>query len=137
MYYAVPTAKIGTLSLKCVLVIRNDGDSKNYPPPPLLQTHGENYFQRREGFQYVVLRGPGVVEVRQQPVVVLKMGFVAEADFFESDVLNRLADLLEISPSQLRVVSVVREASRRRRRRRETAQTEVEVGPCTRIAWGN
>ena len=60
---------------------------------------------------------------------MLKMGFVSEADFFESDVLGRLADLLDISPAQLRVANVVREDSvRRRRRRRETATTEVEVG---------
>ena len=86
---------------------------------------------RREGFLHVVVRGPGVVEVRQQPVIVLKMGFVSEADFFESDLLNRLTDLLDISSSQLRVANVVREDSGtapRRRRRRETAKTEVEVG---------
>ena len=75
----------------------------------------------------MVLRGPGIIEIRQQPVIVLKMGFVAEEDFFESNVLNGLADLLEISPSQIRVANVLREDSGRRRRR-STAKTEVEVG---------
>ncbi|XP_037084609.1 uncharacterized protein LOC119105245, partial [Pollicipes pollicipes] len=97
------------------------------------QTHGQNFFDRTTGFLHVLLRGPGIIEVRQQPIIVLKMGYVGEAEFFESDVLPRLMDLLGISPDQLRVPKVVREDSAPAGRRRRDAeapavQVEIEIG---------
>ena len=58
------------------------------------------------------------ITVKVTPVVLLKLGLpsIQEEDFFGSNVVENIALVLGISPSQVRIVEAVPESSRRRRR---------------------
>ena len=102
-----------------------------YNPSVDSMVFGENYFDRDTMTQWILIRGSEPVEIRTTAVIMVTFGVPAVAvdDFYEINLVNNLAALLNVEPSQIRIVDVVSESSRRRRR--STAETEVtvEIGP--------
>jgi hypothetical protein len=93
---------------------------------------GKNYFDRDTMMQWVLIRGSEPVEIHTTAVIMVTFGVPAVAvdDFYEVNLVANLAALLNVEPSQIRIVEVVSESSGRRRRR-STAESEVtvEIGP--------
>ncbi|KAJ8026005.1 Fibrocystin-L [Holothuria leucospilota] len=98
----------------------------DYYPSLSSQVLGSNYFDRDLDQLFILIRGPTVIEVLTTPVVMTTFGVPAvEVDnFFEENLVQNLANLLDIPPSKIRVVEIISEDSARRRRR---SSGEVEV----------
>ena len=101
--------------------------------PLLEEAHGSNYFDPGTGHLYVLIKD-GVIDIKTQPIVVLKLGMTVPIDdFFEQNVVANLAGLLGIDPSNIRVTNVVRENSVGRKKREagepEPVDIEFEIGP--------
>ena len=61
------------------------------------------------GHLHVIIIGPATVDVKTQPVVVLKMGVtVPKENFFEANVVGNLASLLGIDPANIQVTFQMR-----------------------------
>ena len=99
--------------------------------PQLNEANGANYFDPNTGHLYVIVRD-SVVNIKTQPVVVLKLGLTVPIEnFFEKDVIGNIAGLLGIDPSNIRITNIVREGSSRKKREAEGAVTglEFEIAP--------
>ncbi|XP_071828580.1 fibrocystin-L-like isoform X3 [Apostichopus japonicus] len=98
----------------------------DYYPSLSSNVLGENYFDRDLHQLFILIRGEAIVEVVTTPVIMTTFGVPAvEVDnFFEENIVQNLANLLNIPPSKIRVVEIISEDSVRRRRR---ATGEVEV----------
>ena len=71
--------------------------------------HGVNFYNSDTKYLHVICKGQEPLVLRQKPIVLLSMGFVSEDinDFFnEEDLLYNVANLLGISPGQIRIVKV-------------------------------
>jgi len=99
--------------------------------PALNERNGANYFDPISGHLYVNLKGPSTIDIKTQPVVVLKMGMAVPIEnFFEENVIGNIAGLLGIDPSNIRITNIVREGSVRYKRSTETITSmEFEIGP--------
>jgi len=87
--------------------------------PHYSNTSGTNLFYKPDQKVYFSMDGACVVELKIAPVLFVSFGvpLITPEEFFSSDSLvANLALLLDVSPSMIRRVNVVREASRRRRR---------------------
>jgi len=87
--------------------------------PHYLNTSGTNLFYKPDKKVYFSMDGACVIELKIAPVLFISFGvpLITPEEFFSSDSLvANLALLLDVSPSMIRRVNVVREASRRRRR---------------------
>merc|ERR1712200_353499 len=113
-----------------------DFDKQDYalkPPgdefiPGLESASGSNYFDPNTGHLYLIIK-EGIVNIKTQPVVVLKLGMtVAIDDFFEENVIGNLAGLLGIDAKNIRVTNIVREGSVRKKRNAD-ADADAEKGP--------
>ncbi|XP_063856824.1 fibrocystin-L-like [Scylla paramamosain] len=97
--------------------------------PP--QVVGTNYFQRSAKLVHVVLRGGHVLDIKTTPVITLTSGLmVKEDEFYEQNLVMNLANLFEVSPDNIRVISVMREDSKRQQGRLEA---EVASVPTTSL----
>ena len=115
-----------------------DFDKQDYalkPPgdefiPGLESASGSNYFDPNTGHLYLIIK-EGIVNIKTQPVVVLKLGMtVAIDDFFEENVIGNLAGLLGIDAKNIRVTNIVREGSVRKKRNADAdADAEKEPEP--------
>merc|ERR1719495_1614407 len=100
--------------------------------PALTEANGANYFDPNSGHLYLIVKGPATIEIKTQPIVVLKLGMTVPIEnFFEENVVGNLAGLLGIDPANIRVTNIVREGSTGRRRRSTETITGVdfEIGP--------
>jgi len=100
--------------------------------PALTETNGANYFDPNTGHLYLIVKGPATIEIKTQPIVVLKLGMTVPIEnFFEENVVGNLAGLLGIDPANIRVTNIVREGSTGRRKRAEgdVLGVEFEIGP--------
>jgi len=100
--------------------------------PALEEANGANYFDPNSGHLYLIVKGPATIEIKTQPIVVLKLGMTVPIEnFFEENVVANLAGLLGIDPSNIRVTNIVREGSTGRRKRAEgdVVGVEFEIGP--------
>ena len=100
--------------------------------PALEEANGANYFDPNSGHLYLIVKGPATIEIKTQPIVVLKLGMTVPIEnFFEENVVGNLAGLLGIDPSNIRVTNIVREGSTGRRKRAEgdVVGVEFEIGP--------
>ena len=101
--------------------------------PELTEPNGANFFDPGSGHLYILVKGPTVIDIKTQPIVVLKLGMTVDIEnFFEQDVVNNLAGLLGIDPKNIRITNIVREGSVGRRRKRADAspvELEFEIGP--------
>merc|ERR1711962_967293 len=120
----------------------NSADYKLLPPddsfiPALTETQGANYFDPNTGHLYLIVKGPSNIDIKTQPIVVLKMGITVPIEnFFEENVVGNLAGLLGIDPSNIRVTNIVREGSVPGRKKRaaddglgDIVGLEFAVGP--------
>merc|ERR1719282_1405874 len=108
--------------------------------PALTEPNGANFFDPGSGHLYVIVKGPAVVDVKTQPIVVLKLGMTVDIEnFFEEDVVNNLAGLLGIDPKNIRITNIVREGSTGRKKRSGDTLDElvVEIGPPPTTTIGN
>jgi len=102
--------------------------------PELTEAHGSNYFDPNTGHLYILIKD-GIVDIKTQPIVVLKLGMTVPIEnFFEENVVANLAGLLGIDPSNIRVTEIVRENSVGRKKRQVEDGTEfkefkAEIGP--------
>jgi hypothetical protein len=61
------------------------------------------WFSRQRRLE-IYMDGPATVDVKTRPVVVLKMGVIVPIEnFFEANVVGKLASLLGIDPANIRV----------------------------------
>ena len=99
--------------------------------PALTEAHGSNYFDPNTGHLYLLVK-EGIIDIKTQPIVILKLGMTVPIEnFFEENVVNNLAGLLGIDPSNIRVTNVVREGSvgRKKRDTEVITNVEFEIGP--------
>ena len=98
----------------------------NFVPSPT-DPIGTNYYDRNEKKLYLVVRGSTPVRVETTPVIQLGIDLppVTVDEFFETNLIRNLAELLGIQPNRIRIVNVVSEGGTRRKR--ETARTRVEI----------
>jgi len=104
--------------------------------PALTEANGANYFDPNSGHLYLIVKGPEIINIKTQPIVVLKIGIVVPIEnFFEENVVGNLAGLLGIDPSNIRVTKIVREGSVSGRKKRAddglgaVIGVEFAVGP--------
>ncbi|KAK8372987.1 hypothetical protein O3P69_011746 [Scylla paramamosain] len=96
--------------------------------PTLDNVVGTNYFQRSAKLVHVVLRGGHVLDIKTTPVITLTSGLmVKEDEFYEQNLVMNLANLFEVSPDNIRVISVMREDSKRQQGRLEVGIVLAEV----------
>ena len=95
--------------------------------------HGENYFDRDTKTLWVLVKGPEPIEIRTTAVVMVSFGVPAVnlRDFYENgNLVKNLAALLNVDPSQIRVVKVIREGTQRRRLLAAgQSGVDMEIGP--------
>ena len=92
---------------------------------------GTNYFDIDTKTLYVQVKGPGLVDIKMRPVVILAFGLpeMTEEEFFGKDLLKNLIIFLKVDPAKVRIAGV-RRLGQSRRRKRETIGVEViiEIG---------
>ncbi len=112
-------------------VWKNDLPSEDYKPEPSSNIYGENFFHRDESKMYILIRGATPIDIVTTPVIMLTFGVPAVTidEFFEENLINNLVLFLDVKPSQIRIVEVIAEDSKRRRKR-ATGEAEVvfEIG---------
>ena len=95
--------------------------------PKFGEINGANFFDPFKSHLHLILRGPEVVTIKTQPVVILKLGLaVPEENFFEENVIANIAGLLGIDPSTIRITKIVREGTTGRKKRSSGIVTNVE-----------
>ena len=100
--------------------------------PLFTEMNGANYFDPNSGHLYLNVKGPSNIDVKTQPIVVLKMGVTVPIEnFFEENVIGNIAGLLGIDPSNIRITNIVREGSVGRKRSANETVTGIEfaIGP--------
>ena len=77
----------------------------------------------------VIIKGSQVIEVKSQETVIVSFTLPAmsEEDFFGDNIVENLADFLNIPLTKIRVVNIV-SASGSRRKRSTGIVIEVEIG---------
>ena len=95
----------------------NKADYALLPPgdehiPALTEAPGSNYFDPNTGHLYLIVNGPSTIDIKTQPIVILKLGMTVPIEnFFEENIIGNLAGLLGIDPANIRVTKIVREGS--------------------------
>ncbi|KAK8377906.1 hypothetical protein O3P69_014087 [Scylla paramamosain] len=103
-------------------------------PDPLLQAVGTSYFQCNAKLVHVVLRRGHALDIKTTPMITLTSGLmVKEDEFHEQNLVLNLADLFEVSPNNIRVISVIRENSKRQQGKLEVGMAEVASAPSTTL----
>jgi hypothetical protein len=100
--------------------------------PAMTEPNGANFFDPRTGHLHLIIKGPAVVDIKTQPVVILKLGLAVPIEnFFEENIIGNIAGLLGIDPSMIRVTEIVREGSvgRKKRSEGESISVEFEIAP--------
>ncbi|XP_072027284.1 LOW QUALITY PROTEIN: fibrocystin-L-like [Amphiura filiformis] len=111
-------------------VWKNDLAPEDYIPDPSSNVYGENFFHRDLSTLYINIRGSQAVDIVTTPVVLVTFGVPAITvdDFFEENLINNLVQFLDVLPSQIRIVEIIAEDSKRRRRAASEAEVVIEVG---------
>ena len=89
---------------------------------------GSNFFDRDAQLFHFVLSGGHIFELDVAQTILLELGVMQELDeeaFYDNgNLAGNIAALLGIDPSRIRIMTVIREDSRRRRRRRANMNIE-------------
>ena len=92
---------------------------------------GVNFFDIDTKTLYVQVKGPGLIDIKMRPVVILAFGIpaISEDDFFEKNLLQNLIIFLKVDPAKVRIAGV-RRIGQNKRRKRATGGVEViiEIG---------
>lgn len=93
---------------------------------------GSNYIDRNARLLYFVLKGSEDVILKRANVVLVSFGLPAmsEDDFYNTNLIENLAAMLNIPLNRVRVVEIISESSTGRRKRRNADSTTVilEIG---------
>ncbi|KAK8374275.1 hypothetical protein O3P69_012552 [Scylla paramamosain] len=85
-----------------------------------LTGNGTNFFKRSAKLVHVVLCEGHILDIKTTPMITLTSGLmVKEDEFYEQNVVLNLASLFEVSPDNIRVISVMQELSKRQQGRLE------------------
>lgn len=81
------------------MIFKEPNQTGQYLPNPLTDPSGTNYFDRKTETLYVVVKGPSIVEIRYQPLVIISFGLPAmtEEEFYGSKVVDNMAAFLGVS----------------------------------------
>ena len=92
---------------------------------------GASYFDIDTKTLYVQVKGPGLIDIKMRPVVILAFGLpeMTEEEFFGKDLLKNLIIFLKVDPAKVRIAGVRRIGqSRRRKRGTGGIQVTIEIG---------
>ena len=94
---------------------------------------GTNFFHQKRKTLYIVLVGSTPVEIKMQPVILLQLSMSAAGvttdQFFEDNLVQNLASLLNVDSSKVRILEIVRGSGRRKRRQTAgTLNVQFEIG---------
>ena len=92
---------------------------------------GDNYVDQEERMLYVLVKGPGMIDIKLTPQVIIGFNLPAmsEDEFFNSEtIIANLAAFLQIPDSKIRIMSVVPESSRRKKRDTSGIYVVLEIG---------
>ncbi|XP_065660201.1 fibrocystin-L isoform X2 [Hydra vulgaris] len=126
-----------------LLVYPNNYQNSNYMPkdrsnplqyvPRITDNQGSNWYDTDTQLLWVVLRGSGFVDINMAQTIQLSMGMtplrdVSLDDFFTINLVQNLADLLGISTSKIRIMSIVAASKRKRRGTATPINVQFEIG---------
>ena len=97
--------------------------------PKLSDATGTNKVDHERGEHTIIIKGPTPVEVITHPMIIVSFGLPAMTieDFYGANIVENVAAFLNIPLTDVRVVNVVSENSKRRRHKRNSEGTQVEV----------
>ena len=98
------------------LVAYNETTLHQYKPT-VASTAGTNLYHKPDRKVYFTMDGPSIVDLKIAPVLYVRFGVPAitpEQFFNKNTVIGNFAHLLEIEPSKIRRVEIVRESRRKR-----------------------
>lgn len=100
---------------------------------------GENYLSLHSGVLYILVKGPGIVDIQSKPVLILgfNMPTMTEEEFFGDNIIANIAAFLGIPPHKIKVVEVVSEASRKKRLAGENHRLKRSTGITLRVEIGD
>nr|XP_047143668.1 fibrocystin-L-like isoform X2 [Hydra vulgaris] len=126
-----------------ILVDPNNRQNGNYMPkdrsnplkyvPSITSNLGSNWFDSDTQLLWVVLRGSDYVDINMAQTIQLSMGMTPMRDvgfeeFFEQNLIQNLADLLQIDKSKIRIMSIVAASKRKRRETPTPINVQFEIG---------
>lgn len=115
----VPPANLNTSAAGYKLLPENPTHPQAFLPM-LDNAMGTNFFQRSAKLVHVVLCEGHILDIKTTPMITLTSGLmVKEDEFYEQNVVLNLASLFEVSPDNIRVISVMQELSKRQQGRLE------------------
>ena len=95
--------------------------------PTLVDSSGSNYHERKAQLFHMIFTGGAIYEVNTLQTIILEIGAMTELtedQFYDNgNLASNLAALLNINPSQIRIMNVISESSQARRRRRAAQGT--------------
>ena len=96
--------------------------------PTLSNSHGANFYDRTYKKLYFVIEGSKPITIMTQSVIQLGIDLPAVTvdEFFETNLIQNLALLLNIPQNRIRIVNVVSESSRKRQA--SSTRVEIEIG---------
>ena len=99
--------------------------------PTAASPSGANFFDIDTKTLHVQVKGPGLIDIKMRPVVILAFGLpeMTEEEFFGKDLLRNLIIFLKVDPAKVRIAGVKRIGqSRRRKRSTGGIQVTIEIG---------
>ena len=100
-----------------------------YMPDVATDEAGQNFVDRQNRQIYVILKGNSVVDIvtNTQIIVSFTLPAMSVDDFFGENIIQNLAEFLNIDPRKVRIADVVNEQAVAGRRRRSVGTTTVVV----------
>ena len=97
--------------------------------PTVKDPAGSNWFDTNNQMMWVVLGGEAPHEIHVYPAVMVSMALPAMSadDFFGANLVENLRQFLGLKRSQIKVMNVVRETSRRKRRAVSGIKITIEI----------
>ncbi|KAK8373990.1 hypothetical protein O3P69_011010 [Scylla paramamosain] len=124
----VPPANLNTSAASYKLLPENPTHPQAFLPM-LDNAMGTSYFQRSAKLVHVVLCEGHILDIKTTPMITLTSGLVVKEDeFYEQNLVLNLASLFEVSPDNIRVISVMREHSKRQQGRLEVGTVRMCIG---------
>ncbi|XP_063854526.1 uncharacterized protein LOC135097335 isoform X2 [Scylla paramamosain] len=115
----VPPANLNTSAAGYKLLPENPTHPQAFLPM-LDNAMRTSFFQRSAKLVHVVLCEGHILDIKTTPMITLTSGLmVKEDEFYEQNLVLNLASLFEVSPNNIRVISVMQELSKRQQGRLE------------------
>ena len=99
--------------------------------PTAASASGNNFFDIGTRTLYVQVDGPGLIDIKMRPVVILAFGIpeMSKEEFFGENLINNLIIFLKVDPAKVRIAGVRRIGGGSRRKREAPGlEVIVEIG---------